>query len=204
MSIDRLQANYPVAIEWLQFPLHPDTPPEGKSLEELFAGRDIEPARKRLRKMMQAAGLPYGDRTHTYNSRKAQELGKWADSLDGEGPEGDSPDGKPRGEALHRALFHAYFADCVDISQVDNLIKITEAAGFDGQAARQALESGAFVEAVDLDWQRSHHEGITGVPTFTAQQLMVVGCQPYEVLERFVKHLLEQAKQEPDRQGGPL
>lgn len=199
MSIDRLQANYPVAIEWLQFPLHPDTPPEGKSLEELFAGRDIEPAQQRLRELMQEAGLPYGNRSHTYNSRKAQELGKWADSLEGEGP-----DGKPRGEALHRALFHAYFADGVDISQIDNLIRITEAAGFDGKAARQALESRAFVEAVDLDWQRSHHEGITGVPTFTSGQLMVVGCQPYEVLERFVKHLLEQKKSEPDRGGGPL
>jgi protein-disulfide isomerase len=29
------------------------------------------------------------------------------------------------------------------------------------------------------------------VPTFYQNDLVVVGCQPYETLERFVKHLLE-------------
>ena len=83
MSIEKLKKNYPLTIRWIHFPLHPETPQEGRSLAELFAGRDIEPMRKRMKELMAEAGLEYGDRTHTYNSRLAQELGKWADSKPG-------------------------------------------------------------------------------------------------------------------------
>ena len=52
-----------------------------------------------------------------------------------------------------------------------------------------------FAERVNMDWQRAWETGVTGVPTFTSRDLYVVGCQPYEVLERFVDHLrnLQQA-----------
>ena len=51
------------------------------SLKELFAGRDmdLEAMYTRMKSLMNAEGLEYGRRTHTYNSRLAQELGKWAD-----------------------------------------------------------------------------------------------------------------------------
>ena len=98
MSIEKLQANYPVSVRWVHFPLHPDTPQEGQSLEELFPGRDLTPMRERMKGLMAEAGLPYGDRTHTYNSRLAQELGKWADTQEG-------------GAAIHDLLYRAYFVD---------------------------------------------------------------------------------------------
>jgi len=40
---------------------------------------------QRMKALMDAEGLPYGKRTYTYNSRLAQELGKWADTLPGGG-----------------------------------------------------------------------------------------------------------------------
>ena len=91
-------------VQFVHFPLHPDTPPEGKSLEALFAGRgyDIDKMQAQMRARMTAEGLPYGNRTMTYNSRLAQELGKWADS-------------QPGGEAIHDALFRAYFVDVKNI-----------------------------------------------------------------------------------------
>ena len=178
MSIEKLKANYPVNIRWVPFPLHPETPVEGKSLAELFAGRDIEPIKERMRNLMAEAGLPYGDRTHTYNSRLAQELGKWADTQEG-------------GEAIHDALYRAYFVDNVNLSDVDQLLVIAENIGLNKSAAREVVEQRSFKELVDADWQRAHQLGITGVPTFFQNDLVVVGCQPYEVLERFVQHLLE-------------
>lgn len=179
MSIEKLKANYPVDIRWIHFPLHPETPTQGMSLAELFAGRDIAPMRQRLQQLMSDAGLPYGDRTHTYNSRLAQELGKWADSQEG-------------GEAIHDALYKAYFADAVNISDIDELVKIAESVGLDPVQARRVIEKREFESAVDEDWQRSRETGVTGVPTFYANDLVVVGCQPYETLEKFVLHLLDQ------------
>ena len=111
MSIDKLKANYPVTTRWVHFPLHPDTPQEGMRLEDLFPGRDLTPMKERMKGLMKEAGLPYGNRTHTYNSRLAQELGKWADTQEG-------------GEAIHDRLFRAYFVEFTNIGKVDKLVSI--------------------------------------------------------------------------------
>ena len=57
-------------VRWVHFPLHPETPAEGRSLKDLFAGRnyDIEARQREMRARMEAEGLPYGNRTMTYNS----------------------------------------------------------------------------------------------------------------------------------------
>jgi hypothetical protein len=36
-----LQSEFKIDVHWTAFPLHPETPPEGRTLEELFAGRPI-------------------------------------------------------------------------------------------------------------------------------------------------------------------
>ena len=58
-------------VKFVHFPLHPDTPPDGKSLEALFAGRgyDLPKMQAQMRSRMAAEGLPYGERKMTYNSR---------------------------------------------------------------------------------------------------------------------------------------
>lgn len=183
MSIEKLKANYPVTIRWVPFPLHPETPEEGKSLAELFAGRDIEPMRERMKQLMAEAGLPYGNRTHTYNSRLAQELGKWADTQAG-------------GEAIHDALYRAYFVDNLNLYNIGALVQIAADVGLDPDTAREVLEKRTFKAAVDEDWQRAHQLGITGVPTFYKDDLVVVGCQPYDILERFMLHLLSLRQQQ--------
>ena len=181
MSIEKLKANYPVNIRWVHFPLHPETPDEGKSLAELFAGRDITPMREQMKSLMAEAELPYGERTHTYNSRLAQEIGKWADTQEG-------------GEAIHDALYKAYFVDNCNISDINELVRIAGSVNLDTSAAREILEERQFETAVDEDWSRSRLVGVTGVPTFFSNDLTVTGCQPYETLEKFVQHLIEQEK----------
>ena len=172
MRIERLTERYDVSVTWVHFPLHPETPAEGRSLEDLFAGRDfdLEAMKARLVELAKQQGLPYGDRSMTYNSRLAQELGKWADGQDG-------------GEAIHDALFRAYFADGLNIGNAEVLLEIAGQLDLDVDAARQALETRSFRDAVDRDWQRSRELAITGVPTFVAGGYGVVGAQPYETLE---------------------
>jgi predicted DsbA family dithiol-disulfide isomerase len=162
----------------VHFPLHPETPQEGRSLEDLFAGRgvDLDGMYTRMKGLMDEEDLPYSHRTHTYNSRLAQELGKWADT-------------QPGGEAIHDALYRAYFVDGVNVGDVEALLKVAAAVGLDVEAAREVLESRSFSDAVDEDWAKSRQYGVTGVPTFVAGRQGVVGAQPYEALEQ----LLEQA-----------
>ncbi len=158
---------------------------QGVSLKELFNGRnfDVNGFRHRMKALMAEAELPYGDRSMTYNSRLAQELGKWADT-------------QPGGEAIHDALYRAYFVDNLNIADIDTLVSVAESSGLKGSESRQVLQQRTFRDAVDDDWRRAMEQGITGVPTFFSRDLWVVGCQPYEILERFVKHLQELQSEE--------
>ncbi len=175
MRIEKLRKEHGVTIEWVHFPLHPETPAEGQSLEDLFRGRNVDrkAMHAQMKARMDAEGLPYGERTMTYNSRLAQELGKWADT-------------QPGGDALHDALFRAYFVEARDISKPAVLLEIAERVGLPVAVAREVLESRTFKDAVDADWKLSREYGITGVPTFVAGRFGVVGAQPYEALERLV------------------
>lgn len=163
-------------VKWVHFPLHPDTPQEGRSLADLFAGRgyDIPKMQAQMRARMQAEGLPYGTRSMTYNSRLAQELGAWADT-------------QPGGEAIHDALFRAYFVDAKNIGDPEVLVEIAASVGLPADQAREVLEKRTHKDAIDADWQKSHQYGVTGVPTFVVGNRGVVGAQPYEVLEELVK-----------------
>ena len=176
MRIERLKREHGVRIKWVHFPLHPDTPQEGRSLADLFAGRgyNLEQMRDQMRARMEAEGLPYGDRTMTYNSRLAQELGAWADT-------------QPGGEAIHDALFRAYFVDARDIGDPEVLVEIAASVGLSRDQAREVIEKRTHRAAVDADWNRSREYGVTGVPTFVAGGHGVVGAQPYEALEELVK-----------------
>ncbi len=187
MRIEKLKRNFDVDIKWVHFPLHPETPADGRSLEELFAGRgvDIKASYARMKGLMDGEGLEYGERTHTYNRRLAQELGKWADT-------------QPGGEAVHDALYKAYFVDARNIGDADVLVEIARSVGLDADAAREVLEARSFQAAIDADWEKSREYGVTGVPTFVAGGRGVVGAQPYEAIEQ----LLTQAGAQPRENGG--
>jgi predicted DsbA family dithiol-disulfide isomerase len=122
---------------------------------------------------MEQEGLPYGKRTHTYNSRLAQELGAWAATQEG-------------GAGIHDALFQAYFVAGQNIGEIETLVTIAEAVGLSGAEARQVLVTRCVRDIVDTDWERARQLGVTAVPTFVAQGRGVVGAQPYEILERLV------------------
>ena len=176
MRIEKLKVEHNVKVEWVHFPLHPDTPAEGRSLADLFAGRNVDrkAMHAQMKARMTAEGLPYGERAMTYNSRLAQELGKWADT-------------QPGGEAIHDALFRAYFVETRDISRPAVLLEIAEQVGLSLEGAREVLEKRTFKAAVDADWALSREYGITGVPTFVAGRHGVVGAQPYETLAELVQ-----------------
>lgn len=149
---------------------------EGQSLEQLFAGRgvDIDAMYTRMKGLMDDEGLPYGKRTHTYNSRLAQEVGKWADT-------------QPGGEAIHDALYRAYFVDARNIGDPAVLVEVAEAVGLSGDDVREVIDSRSMQAAVDADWAKSRQYGVTGVPTFVAGGYGVVGAQPYEMLAQLVE-----------------
>jgi predicted DsbA family dithiol-disulfide isomerase len=144
----------------------------------LFAGRNVDlPAMMdHLRSVAAQLNLEFGNRVHTYNSRMAQELGKWAES-------------QGRGHAYHLAVFRAYFADGLNIGDTDILLSVCSDLGLDKAEAREVIDARTFQKSVDLDWQRSRNLRITAVPTFRLGSFNLVGAQPYQKLaDMLVRH----------------
>ena len=127
-----------------------------------------------LYRTARALNLPFGERRKTFNSRNAQELGKWAES-------------RGKGDAFHNAVFRAYFADGQNIARLPVLTALAESVGLEGRQAREVLSERLFEQAVDKDWQRSHKMGIRAVPTFALNGRLLTGAQHYQALAAFVR-----------------
>ena len=128
-----------------------------------------------MRQVADHLGLPFGDREKIYNSRLAQELGKWAEK-------------NGRGEQYHRAVFKAYFAECKNIAETATLEAIAAQVGLDKMQVRKVITSRTCRTEVDEDWQRSRRLGINAVPTFVLNESHLVGAQPYDKLKQFVDY----------------
>ena len=126
--------------------------------------------RDRVQQAADEAGLPFVDRTKTFNSRLAQELGKWAESND-------------KGDPFHHAVFKAFFADSINIAKIPALLDIAASVGLPREEAEAVLAKRAFKADVDEEWSLSQKNGITAVPTFVINNDRLVGAQPYEMLK---------------------
>lgn len=175
MRTERLQREYGVELRWSAFPLHPETPAEGRELAELFAGREamIRDMQARLLQVAATEGLPLTERSRTYNSRLAQELGKWAEE-------------QGHGNEFRHAVYRAFFVEGINIALIDELVRIASAVGLPADEARTVLEERSHAAAVDADWQRSRDLGITAVPTHLCEGRRLTGFAAYEDFVRLI------------------
>lgn len=173
--VKKIKENYNVEVKLVHFPLHPETPVEGRTLQDMFGTgpEDIEAKNTQMRGLMAAEGLPYNDRSHTFNSRLAQEIGTWAET-------------QPGGNAIHDKFFEAYFVDGKNVADIEVIIDIVKSVGLDEAEARAVIAERRFKDAVDADWEKSRAYGVTGVPTFVSKGQGLVGAQPYEALEQLM------------------
>lgn len=128
----------------------------------------------RLKRVADSLGLPFVDRTHTYNTRLAQELGAWATCLG-------------CGEAFHQTAFHATFAEAKNIARIPVLLDLAARVGLPREGASETLRDRRFCAEVDKDWALARELGITAVPTLVMDGRRLVGAQPYEAMEKWVR-----------------
>ena len=157
------------------FPLHPETPREGITLEELFDTDSAKISRmvSQLKETAEALGLVFGDRHMTFNSRLAQELGLWAQE-------------QGYGDAFHEAAFAAYFGDGKNLADPEVLLDLASQAGLSRQEAEKVLEKRSYRDQVDRDWELSRRLGIRAAPTFVLNQTRLIGAQNYRTLQELM------------------
>ena len=174
-SIKRLEREYDVKIRYRAFPLHPDIPKNGIPIQELF-GHNVplmSDKMHQLEKIAASLGLPLARRSTISDSRLSQELAKWVET-------------KGRLREYQDAIYKAYFSDGLNIADKSTLSEIAEKCGLSRMEALKIMETGAFSEAVDIDWDESEKSGIMVAPTYIMNGTKLMGSQSYEKLEELM------------------
>jgi predicted DsbA family dithiol-disulfide isomerase len=155
--------------------IHPDTPPEGRPLTELYPARDIERMMKHIRAMGASFGIAFGERPLLSNSRPALQAAEFA------------RDHHAFNE-IHAALFSAYFSQGLDIGDLDVLAQIAGDAGLNADAMLDAVRSGTYLPRLEHGQQEAARLGVTGVPTFfIGAGKSIVGAQPLDVFRKVLR-----------------
>ncbi|MCS5631090.1 MAG: DsbA family protein [Pirellulaceae bacterium] len=181
-QLQEAAADTDVTLRYIYFPLHPETPAKGMTLEELFAGRgmDVAATQQQLGTMMRGEGLDYGPRTHTFNSRLAQQLAKYIAVLDTEAGTGN-------GDQFRAEVFLAYFARGENIAKPDVLQGICNRIGNVDIDIEKALSDSTAAQKVNDDWAYCRKMNVTGVPAFRFGEQWVHGCQGVPALESLIR-----------------
>jgi predicted DsbA family dithiol-disulfide isomerase len=95
-------------------------------------------------------------------------------------------------EAMHKALFRAYWEGTHDLTSIDDLCALGESVGLDPALVRSALEEGRYEDLIDANRREAEQVGINAIPAHIfGLRYLVVGAQPYEVLREVVDKLSE-------------
>lgn len=181
--LERIRQEYGprVEIDWRAFELRPEPvptlPPDGAYLHDIWNRAVYPMARERGMTLRLPPVQP--------RSRRALEAAEWARE-------------QGRFEAMHHALFRAFFEDGRDLDDPEVLADVAASVGLGPDGLRAALERERYTDKVLADERLARELRIGGVPALlvgpaygsleAAESLS--GAQPYERVRAAVERAL--------------
>jgi len=163
---------YDVVVEWVPFELHPEIPPEGRPRDEVLPPAYRARAEDGVNRLAAQVGLQLRLHDRLINSRPALQAAEFARE-------------QGRFDAMHHALFRAYWDEGRDVSDIDVLHEVAARAGVDVADMEQAVASDRFGDYLDARRAEAEDLMISGIPAHViADRYLVIGAQPYDVFER--------------------
>lgn len=172
-----------VEVDWRAYELRPEPiptlDPDGEYLHRVW-NASVYP-------MARSLGMTLRLPPAQPRSRKALEAAEFARE-------------RGRYDAMHNALFRAFFEEGRDIGDVETLLEVGESVGLDREGLRAALDEGRYTAKVVSDERLATMLGVDSVPTmFVApagaspeEAEKITGAQPYGGrIEAAVKRALE-------------
>lgn len=179
-TLDRLQAEEGVAIEWRAYELRPEPAP----LADYSDPRIRQAWEQAVLPMAEERGLTLRRPSGPIRSRRAHEAAFVAEAAG-------------FGDPYRRALFRARWEDDRRIDEDATLIALAAEVGIPEDAFAPALTQGHALRAVLEDEAVAARLGVTGVPAMLVRVGprggFVTGAQPLEVLKSAVAQVRAQA-----------
>jgi predicted DsbA family dithiol-disulfide isomerase len=157
--------------------LHPEIPPQGRPRDEVLPPAYRARVEEGLNRLATQVGLNLKPHDRLINSRPALQAAEFSRQTG-------------HFDAMHRALFRAYWDEGRDISDRSVLHELAQRLGMDADAMDAAVAADRFGD--DLDVRRAEAEDlmIDGIPAHViADRYLVMGAQPYDVFERVLARL---------------
>lgn len=172
------ERQFNVDVTWWPYELHPETPPEGRSVDELFGD---SPQRQQYREHLKAygreAGITFASNRWLSNSRDALALAEFA---------------RDSGafDCVHWGLFRAYFEEAKDIGKLDVLKEIAANCGLNPLEFEAELTRGRYAELVQAATASAQRSGIRSTPTMIfGDKFAVSGAQELLVYQDVLRRL---------------
>jgi predicted DsbA family dithiol-disulfide isomerase len=97
-----------------------------------------------------------------------------------------------RFDEMHHALLKEHWEGTGRLENVDDLVRIGEAAGLDGAELRAAIEENRYADVIDENRRAATSVGIDAIPAHIfGRRYLVMGAQPYEVFKQVLDRLTE-------------
>lgn len=172
--LTRLQSEYDLIVDWRGFELHPETPPGGTPLAEMFPGGMLDEMKVYLARFAAQFGIQDVHASERLpNTRRVLAIAEWA---------------RDRGmlPAFREEAMNGYWRRGLDLENPEHLSRIIASAGLPTEAGLMAMADPEMLARVDDLRAEATAMGVTGIPTYVIGELIIEGCQPYEVLEEAV------------------
>ena len=165
----------PLDLEWIPFEVHPETPPQGVLLTDMFPGTLFDKFYRKLARQSGVPDLPFGRAERLDNSGLALEASEFAKQT-------------AFFDVFHDRLFRAHFVEEKNISLMQTILDVAASCGLDKAALEEALTERKYASRIDAFKNMACREGINGVPTFIVNERhRLVGAQPLDRFREFLK-----------------
>ncbi len=169
-SLRRLQEEFELDFDWRGFELHPNTPPGGRRLDEVFGAERTRAMRDYLARFAADFGVTgMTIRDVMPSTRRALAVAEYARE-------------QGRLHPFRTAAMEAAWRHGQDVEDPEVLAHCARAAGLDPVAAVEAFDEPKYLARVMTMGAEARRTGVTGIPTVLVGSRRVIGCQPYQVL----------------------
>jgi len=177
-TVEKLKEYYDIEDTWLGMEIHPETPAEGSKLEDKFEPSYAKQMIGQLNSMGRQYDISFGNMDLIINTHNALQAAEYARE-------------RNLHHEYHNILMRSYFSEGVDISNIENLLRLGEEVGLDREGLKDAIINKRYEDKLQKDSKTAHEYGINSTPTFIINdKYSLVGAQPFEKFKEVFDYLI--------------